>query len=208
MFIIVTAPHLNSFFLWNWRIPLLFTFSLNALYKFFFKLYVFCQEIKTDSADIGQIRRNKKYPQSHPQGFFMVDVYHFSRFLYIHIMLFSTSASNAGLIYCLTWGLAFIAPHAYWNEPLHLRVHKMEVSCEINDAEYSWQFICPKNKVVEICSLFWFTHNFIMGKKFNRSIDWKIHPLFILIECIWSMLDRLSKWCWTVWSCSWSANNT
>lgn len=35
----------------------------------FFKLYVFCQEIKTDSADIGQIRRNKKYPQSHPQGF-------------------------------------------------------------------------------------------------------------------------------------------
>lgn len=102
------------FFLWNWRIPLLFTFSLNALYRVFFKLYVFCQEIKTDSADIGQIRRNKKYPQSHPQGFFMVDVYHFSRFLYIHIMLFSTSASNAGLINCLTWGLAFIAPHAYF----------------------------------------------------------------------------------------------
>lgn len=44
----------------------------------------------------------------------MVDVYHFSRFLYIHIMLFSTSASNAGLIYCLTWGLAFIASHAYF----------------------------------------------------------------------------------------------
>lgn len=84
------------------------------LYTGFFLNYVFCQEIKTDSADIGQIRRNKKYPQSHPQGFFMVDVYHFSRFLYIHIMLFSTSASNAGLIYCLTWGLAFIASHAYF----------------------------------------------------------------------------------------------
>lgn len=115
MFIIVTAPHLNSFFFMKLKDTFTFYIFIEcSIQGFFFKLYVFCQEIKTDSADIGQIRRNKKYPQSHPQGFFMVDVYHFSRFLYIHIMLFSTSASNAGLIYCLTWGLAFIAPHAYF----------------------------------------------------------------------------------------------
>lgn len=114
MFIIVTAPHLNLFFFMKLKDTFTFYIFIECSIQGFFKLYVFCQEIKTDSADIGQIRRNKKYPQSHPQGFFMVDVYHFSRFLYIHIMLFSTSASNAGLIYCLTWGLAFIASHAYF----------------------------------------------------------------------------------------------